>query len=70
MAFGGHRKQHFGSKQPTRIEHQAAVRSLIAGCVDLDRLNIPALARRCGVDPREVECWVGAQRRLRAEASA
>lgn len=73
MAFrGAHRKQ-FGAKQPTRIQHVAAVRSLICGCVDvaaLDRLVVADLARRCGKDPREVECWIGAERRARAEASA
>jgi hypothetical protein len=60
-------QRHFGAKQPTRIEHVAAVKTLIAGCTDLDKLDIPTLAKRCGVDRREVECWIGAQRRLRCE---
>ena len=71
MAFrGAPQRKGFGAKQPTRIEHQAAVKTLIAGCVDLDRLDIPTLAKRCGVGRREVEYWIGAQRRLRSEVGA
>lgn len=58
---------HFGAHRPTRIEQVAAVRSLICGCRDLDALDIANLARRCGKDARDVECWIGAERRARAE---
>jgi hypothetical protein len=58
-------KRHFGPRQPTRIEQTAAVRSLICGCRDLDRLDLHQLARRAGVDVRQIEAWVGAERRVR-----
>lgn len=67
MGFRG--RTQFGSKQPARIDQQAQLKRLIAGCAKLSALPEPvALAHMYRCDPREVECWIGAERRRRHEA--
>lgn len=59
----------FGSKQPPKASQEAALRTLVAGCRDLDKL--PAISTLAGMyrcDPRLVETLIGAERRRRVEA--
>ena len=69
MAYRASRS--FGSKQPTKASQDAQIRSLIAGCRDLDHLpSIATLAGMYRCDARTVEYLIGVERRRRAEAFA